>query len=51
MKTKDDEEASEESLSSYLQNFLMSETNISLFVKKKKKNTPQKQGLPWWYSG
>ena len=38
MKTKDDEEASEESLSSYLQNFLMSETNISLFVKKKKKH-------------
>ena len=43
MKTKDDAEVSEESLSSYLQN-LMSETNKSLFGKNQptNKKTPHK---------
>ena len=41
MKTKDDEEVSEELLSSYLQNFLMSETNLEKTNQQTKK-TPTK---------
>ena len=45
MKTKDDEGVSEESPSSYLQNFLMSETNKSLFVKQTKDPTKMTTSL------